>query len=159
MCGESRHGILVICPGTTGITFLRCFRMYMPNFTVTLYLRFLLSFDISMNWVIRWVALLAFGEGWHNNHHAFEYSARHGLEWWQVDMTWYAVRFFQAIGLATDVKLPSEAQKQRMAFDTGGIATWINSVASHFSWWFSNYTIWVPVFGSIVILWSCIMAH
>ncbi|KAH7867331.1 hypothetical protein Vadar_032028 [Vaccinium darrowii] len=77
--------------------------------------------DLSRNnW---WVALLAFGEGWHNNHHAFEYSARHGLEWWQVDMTWYAVRFFQAIGLATDVKLPSEAQKQRMAFDTRGIAT------------------------------------
>lgn len=72
--------------------------------------------DLSRNnW---WVALLAFGEGWHNNHHAFEYSARHGLEWWQVDMTWYAVWFFQAIGLATDVKLPSEAQKQRMALDT-----------------------------------------
>ncbi|EOY25831.1 Fatty acid desaturase 5 [Theobroma cacao] len=42
--------------------------------------------DLSRNnW---WVALLAFGEGWHNNHHAFEYSARHGLEWWQLDMTW-----------------------------------------------------------------------
>ncbi|KAE9467746.1 hypothetical protein C3L33_00343, partial [Rhododendron williamsianum] len=73
--------------------------------------------DLSRNnW---WVALLAFGEGWHNNHHAFEYSARHGLEWWQIDMTWYAVRFFQAIGLATDVKLPTEAQKERMAFSNG----------------------------------------
>ena len=30
------------------------------------------------------MGLLAFGEGWHNNHHAFEFSARHGLEWWQV---------------------------------------------------------------------------
>ncbi|XAR50544.1 hypothetical protein NMG60_11004897 [Bertholletia excelsa] len=65
------------------------------------------------NW---WVALLAFGEGWHNNHHAFEYSACHGLEWWQIDMTWYMVRFLQAIGLATDVKVPTETQKQRMAF-------------------------------------------
>ncbi|KAJ0007854.1 hypothetical protein Pint_30134 [Pistacia integerrima] len=54
--------------------------------------------DLSRNnW---WVALLAFGEGWHNNHHAFEFSARHGLEWWEVDMTWYVVRFLQAIGLA-----------------------------------------------------------
>ncbi|CAK7356932.1 unnamed protein product [Dovyalis caffra] len=71
--------------------------------------------DLSRNnW---WVALLAFGEGWHNNHHAFEYSARHGLEWWQLDMTWYVVRFLQAIGLATDVKLPNEVQKQRMAFN------------------------------------------
>nr|GEY95935.1 palmitoyl-monogalactosyldiacylglycerol delta-7 desaturase, chloroplastic [Tanacetum cinerariifolium] len=41
--------------------------------------------DLSRNnW---WVGILAFGEGWHNNHHAFEYSARHGLEWWQIDMT------------------------------------------------------------------------
>uniref|UniRef100_A0A1J3JVX9 Palmitoyl-monogalactosyldiacylglycerol delta-7 desaturase, chloroplastic n=1 Tax=Noccaea caerulescens TaxID=107243 RepID=A0A1J3JVX9_NOCCA len=72
--------------------------------------------DLSKNnW---WVAALAFGEGWHNNHHAFEFSARHGLEWWQLDMTWYVVRFLQAIGLATDVKLPSEAQKQRMALTT-----------------------------------------
>ncbi|KAA8540497.1 hypothetical protein F0562_024584 [Nyssa sinensis] len=58
--------------------------------------------DLSRNnW---WVALLAFGEGWHNNHHAFEYSARHGLEWWQLDMTWYIVWLLQVIGLATDVK-------------------------------------------------------
>ncbi|KAI3455312.1 hypothetical protein Pfo_011975 [Paulownia fortunei] len=72
--------------------------------------------DLSRNnW---WVAVLAFGEGWHNNHHAFEYSARHGLEWWQIDMTWYVVRLLQAIGLATDVKLPTTAQKQRMAFMT-----------------------------------------
>ncbi|OMP01361.1 Fatty acid desaturase, type 1 [Corchorus olitorius] len=70
--------------------------------------------DLSRNnW---WVAVLAFGEGWHNNHHAFEYSARHGLEWWQVDMTWYVIKFLQVIGVATDVKLPSEVQKQRMAF-------------------------------------------
>ncbi|KAL0415354.1 UNVERIFIED_CONTAM: Palmitoyl-monogalactosyldiacylglycerol delta-7 desaturase, chloroplastic [Sesamum latifolium] len=72
--------------------------------------------DLSRNnW---WVAMLAFGEGWHNNHHAFEYSARHGLEWWQIDMTWYVVRLLQAIGLATDVKLPTTAQKQRMAFSS-----------------------------------------
>ncbi|KAJ4845520.1 hypothetical protein Tsubulata_013042 [Turnera subulata] len=71
--------------------------------------------DLSRNnW---WVALLAFGEGWHNNHHAFEYSARHGLEWWQLDMTWYVVRFLQAIGLATDVKLPTEVHRQRMAIN------------------------------------------
>ncbi|KAB5534926.1 hypothetical protein DKX38_018012 [Salix brachista] len=70
--------------------------------------------DLSRNnW---WLALLTFGEGWHNNHHAFEYSAKHGLEWWQIDITWYVVRFLQAIGLATDVKVPSEVQKQRMAF-------------------------------------------
>ncbi|KAJ4953010.1 hypothetical protein NE237_029842 [Protea cynaroides] len=71
--------------------------------------------DLSRNnW---WVALLAFGEGWHNNHHAFEYSAQHGLEWWQLDMTWYLVRLLEAVGLATDVKVPSDTHKQRMAFN------------------------------------------
>ncbi|KAK9100709.1 hypothetical protein Scep_024139 [Stephania cephalantha] len=69
--------------------------------------------DLSRNnW---WVALLAFGEGWHNNHHAFEFSARHGLEWYEFDMTWYVVRLLRAVGLATDVKVPSEAQKQKMS--------------------------------------------
>lgn len=52
-----------------------------------------------------WVALLTYGEGWHNNHHAFQYSARHGLKWWEIDMTWMTIRFLQAIGLATKVKL------------------------------------------------------
>ncbi|GMI91879.1 FATTY ACID DESATURASE B, fatty acid desaturase 5 [Hibiscus trionum] len=71
--------------------------------------------DLSRNnW---WLALITLGEGWHNNHHAFEYSARHGLEWWQFDPTWYVIRFLQIVGLATDVKLPSEDHKQKMAFN------------------------------------------
>ncbi|KAJ7550378.1 hypothetical protein O6H91_07G097800 [Diphasiastrum complanatum] len=69
--------------------------------------------DLSRNnW---WVALLAFGEGWHNNHHAFEYSARHGLEWWELDPTWYCVRFLQVCGLATKVKLPHKEHIARLA--------------------------------------------
>lgn len=76
--------------------------------------------DLSRNnW---WVALLSFGEGWHNNHHAFEFSARHGLEWWQLDLTWYMIRLLQEVGLATDVKLPSEVQRQRLAL---GAANWV----------------------------------
>ncbi|KAL1191339.1 putative lipid desaturase ADS3.2 [Cardamine amara subsp. amara] len=59
--------------------------------------------------------IFSLGEEWHNNHHAFEFSARHGLEWWQLDVTWYLIRFLQAIGLATNVKLPTESQKKRMA--------------------------------------------
>jgi stearoyl-CoA desaturase (delta-9 desaturase) len=66
----------------------------------------------------RWVGILAFGEGWHNNHHAFEFSARHGLEWWQVDMTWYIVVLLEKLGLASNVKLPTERQKERLAFKT-----------------------------------------
>ncbi|KFK24701.1 hypothetical protein AALP_AA8G013500 [Arabis alpina] len=69
--------------------------------------------DTSRN--VWWLALLTNGESWHNNHHAFEASARHGLEWYQIDATWYLIRFLQALGLATDVKLPSAAQKRKMA--------------------------------------------
>ncbi|KAK9129381.1 hypothetical protein Sjap_009868 [Stephania japonica] len=61
----------------------------------------------------RWVALLSFGEGWHNNHHAFEFSARHGHEWWQFDSGWYVIKVLELVGLATHVKVPSEAQKIR----------------------------------------------
>lgn len=70
--------------------------------------------DLSRNnW---WVALLAFGEGWHNNHHAFEYSARHGLEWWQLDPTWWVIRGMEAVGLATKVKLPRKDHMEKLAF-------------------------------------------
>eukprot|EP00210_Caulerpa_lentillifera_P005080 g4853.t1 len=70
--------------------------------------------DLSRNnW---WVALLAFGEGWHNNHHAFEYSARHGFEWWQFDITWMIISLLEKLGLAKDVKLPSEQQKKALEF-------------------------------------------
>jgi len=52
-----------------------------------------------------WVALVTWGEGWHNNHHAYQYSARHGLEWWEIDITWMTIQFLQLLGLATNVKL------------------------------------------------------
>tara|TARA_B100000519_G_scaffold199083_1_gene209668 strand:+ start:410 stop:1624 length:1215 start_codon:yes stop_codon:yes gene_type:complete len=63
------------------------------------------------------VGILAFGEGWHNNHHAFEFSARHGLEWWQVDMTWYLIWGLKKLGLATKVKLPTQKQLNRMRIE------------------------------------------
>jgi len=52
-----------------------------------------------------WVAVLTYGEGWHNNHHAFQYSARHGLKWWEIDITWMTIQLLQILGLATKVKL------------------------------------------------------
>lgn len=68
--------------------------------------------DSKNNWVL---ALLTYGEGWHNNHHAFEYSARGGFEWYEIDATWYVIKFLQVVGLATDVKVPTESQKKRKA--------------------------------------------
>ncbi len=52
-------------------------------------------------------AILAFGEGWHNNHHAFPTSARHGLKWWQFDSSYLIIQTLQFFGLAWDVKIPS----------------------------------------------------
>jgi sn-1 stearoyl-lipid 9-desaturase len=54
-----------------------------------------------------WVAVLTYGEGWHNNHHAFQYSARHGLKWYEIDTTWLMIKGLAKLGLATKVKLPN----------------------------------------------------
>jgi stearoyl-CoA desaturase (Delta-9 desaturase) len=51
--------------------------------------------------------VLALGEGWHNTHHAFPTSARHGLRWWQVDVSYGVIRALALLGLAWDVRLPS----------------------------------------------------
>jgi len=53
-----------------------------------------------------WVAILTFGEGWHNNHHAHPQSARHGLAWYEIDFNWYFISTLRRLGLAWDVKLP-----------------------------------------------------
>src|SRR5262249_55846258 len=52
------------------------------------------------------VGVLALGEGWHNNHHAFPPSARHGLRWWQVDPSYWVIRALAWLRLAWDVRLP-----------------------------------------------------
>ena len=59
------------------------------------------------------VGLLALGEGWHNNHHAFPTSARHGLRWWQVDIAYLSIRMLALFGLAWKVRLPSERDMSR----------------------------------------------
>jgi stearoyl-CoA desaturase (delta-9 desaturase) len=51
-------------------------------------------------------AVLALGEGWHNNHHAFPTSARHGLRWWQIDVSYWVIRLMALLGLAWKVRLP-----------------------------------------------------
>ena len=56
------------------------------------------------NWLF---GLLALGEGWHNNHHAFPTSARHGLKWWQVDTSYMTIWAMEKLGLAWKVRLPA----------------------------------------------------
>jgi fatty-acid desaturase len=51
------------------------------------------------------IAVLSFGEGWHNNHHAHPTSARHGLKWYEFDMNWLAIRLFMLLGWAKKVRV------------------------------------------------------
>jgi len=51
-----------------------------------------------------WLALLTFGEGWHNNHHYFPGSARQGFRWWEIDLTWYGLKLMALLGLVHDLK-------------------------------------------------------
>jgi stearoyl-CoA desaturase (Delta-9 desaturase) len=62
------------------------------------------------NWL---VAVLVFGEGWHNNHHAFPVSARHGLTRRQVDVSWLVIRALERLRLVWNVKVPDAAQLER----------------------------------------------
>lgn len=62
-----------------------------------------------------WVALLTFGEGWHNNHHAHPQAARHGATWYELDLNWYGISALRMLALAWDLKvqrlIPDESKK------------------------------------------------
>ncbi|MGZ3601950.1 MAG: acyl-CoA desaturase [Ktedonobacterales bacterium] len=87
--------------------------------------------DASRNeWV---VGLLAFGEGWHNNHHAFPRSAFHGLRWWQFDLSGYLIWTLEKLGLAHDVyRIPPSLMARRSAAGSAtqvGVASVLPAVA------------------------------
>jgi stearoyl-CoA desaturase (Delta-9 desaturase) len=69
------------------------------------------SHDESRNNAV--MAVLGFGEGWHNAHHAFPASARHGLRWWELDVSWLVIRTLAVLRLARDIKLPTPSQLAR----------------------------------------------
>ena len=64
--------------------------------------RFATRDDSRNNW---WIALISFGEGWHNNHHAYPTSARHGLAWYEFDASWIQIRALQLCGVAKAVRM------------------------------------------------------
>jgi len=64
--------------------------------------RFSTRDDSRNNW---WVALLTFGEGWHNNHHAHPTSARHGLAWYEFDPTWITLKLLRRFGIARAIQV------------------------------------------------------
>jgi fatty-acid desaturase len=69
--------------------------------------RFATRDDSTNSW---WVALMTFGEGWHNNHHAHPTSARHGLTWYEIDFNWMGISALRRLGLAWDVKVAKVRQ-------------------------------------------------
>jgi stearoyl-CoA desaturase (delta-9 desaturase) len=78
--------------------------------------RFATRDDSTNNW---WVALLTFGEGWHNNHHAHPTAARHGLAWYEIDLNWWGIRVMQFLRLAKAIKLFSPARGIAALKETG----------------------------------------
>ncbi len=77
--------------------------------------RFATRDDSRNNW---WVALLTFGEGWHNNHHANPTSARHGLAWYELDLSWIQITVLKWLGIAKSIKvakLPNELPNRKAA--------------------------------------------
>ncbi|MDG2424680.1 MAG: acyl-CoA desaturase [Phycisphaerales bacterium] len=74
------------------------------------------SHDHSRNNPI--VGVLALGEGWHNNHHAFPASARHGLAWWQFDSSWIIIKMMSFVGMARDLKTPTAERMAKSAVNS-----------------------------------------
>jgi sn-1 stearoyl-lipid 9-desaturase len=62
-----------------------------------------------------WVALITLGEGWHNNHHAFPRSARHGIRWWELDVTFLFIRILGILRLARQIHVPGKILRPALA--------------------------------------------
>ena len=61
-----------------------------------------------------WLALPSLGESWHHNHHAFPRSARHGMRWYEIDVTGLIIMGMKRVGLAHDVvTISREKQESR----------------------------------------------
>lgn len=69
------------------------------------------SNDMSRNNLL--FGILGLGEGWHNTHHAFPTSARHGLKWWQVDVSYWIIRLLALLGLAWNLRLPTKESQAK----------------------------------------------
>lgn len=68
--------------------------------------RYVTGDDSRNNWLL---ALLTMGEGWHNNHHAYQSSVRQGFKWWEIDPTFYLLKVLSWLGIVWDLKIPPEA--------------------------------------------------
>jgi stearoyl-CoA desaturase (delta-9 desaturase) len=106
-------GILGLIGGLPMVLWAGCFRVvfglhatWLVNSATHIWgaRRFATRDDSRNNW---WVALISFGEGWHNNHHAHPTSARHGLAWYEFDPSWLQIKLLKALGLAKSIHVAS----------------------------------------------------
>lgn len=80
--------------------------------------RYVTGDDSRNNWLL---AIFTLGEGWHNNHHAYQSSVRQGFRWWEVDPTYYVLRLLSLTGLVWDLKSPPRSvirNEQRLGAKT-----------------------------------------
>ena len=68
--------------------------------------RYVTGDDSRNNWLL---AFFTMGEGWHNNHHAYQASVRQGFRWWEIDLTFYIIKALSRTGVVWDLKSPPEA--------------------------------------------------
>jgi stearoyl-CoA desaturase (delta-9 desaturase) len=68
-----------------------------------------------------WLALLTLGEGWHNNHHRYPAAARQGFYWWEIDISYLALRVLAALGIVWDLHpVPLAVRESHRAAQRGG---------------------------------------
>lgn len=71
--------------------------------------RYVTGDDSRNNWLL---AVFTMGEGWHNNHHAYQSSVRQGFQWWEIDATYYILKALSQLGLVWDLKVPPAAVRR-----------------------------------------------
>ena len=106
--------------GLTGLLwggFVRVFFVHHVTWSINSVCHFMgtrrfVTADESRN--VFWLSILSLGESWHHNHHAFPRSARHGLRWWEIDLSGMLIRGLEAVGLARNVvRISPERQEER----------------------------------------------
>jgi stearoyl-CoA desaturase (Delta-9 desaturase) len=92
--------------------------------------RYVTGDDSRNNWLL---AIITMGEGWHNNHHAYQSSARQGFRWWEYDPTFYLLTLLQRLGLVWNLKLPTaEVMQNRHRLGSRVVSRAASQVAESF---------------------------
>jgi stearoyl-CoA desaturase (Delta-9 desaturase) len=93
--------------------------------------KYLTGDDSRNNWLL---ALFTMGEGWHNNHHAFQSSVRQGFQWWEIDPSYYILRSLSSLGIVWDLKAPpARVLRNEQRLGSRVISRAAEQLAAHFS--------------------------